>query len=239
MRCCRATGSRSWRTPSTRTTSSGCTAATSSSSATGSASRRRRPSSAGTSRSPSTSSSTASSSGACSKGTPRRTTTGRSATRWSSRTACGWAAAGSTRCRSACRATIPEYELRWRDGQGNHIVDYVEGQDIMAWVTQGAITDRTVEHLGKSDVGIAMLRKQFKQQLAAVAEGRDPIGVVRDPARNSCIDLPCEKNKFGAGAEFAIQWIDRGFSRYSPQLDELRRLHVEAAESRAKVATGA
>ena len=137
------------------------------------------------------------------------------------------------------QAMIPDYELPWRDERGNHIVDYVEGQDIMAWVTQGPITDRTVEHLGKSDVGIAMLRKQFKQQLAAVAEGRDPIAVIRDPADNARIDLPCEKNKFGAGADFALQWINRGFSRYSPQLQELLRLHVEAAESRAKTATGA
>jgi hypothetical protein len=33
--------------------------------------------------------------------------------------------------------------------------------------------------------------------------------------------LLCEKNKFGAGAEFAIQWINLGFSRYSPQLPDL------------------
>jgi 5,5'-dehydrodivanillate O-demethylase len=84
-----------------------------------------------------------------------------------------------------------------------------------------------------------MLRKQFKQQLAAVAEGRDPLAVIRDPADNARIDLPCEKNKFGAGAEFAIQWINRGFSRYSPQLRELLRLHLEAAESRSRAATGA
>jgi len=125
------------------------------------------------------------------------------------------------------------HELPWRDEQGNHIVDYVEGQDIMAWVTQGPITDRTVEHLGKSDVGIAMLRKQFKQQLAAVAAGRDPIAVVRDPAANDRIDLPCEKNKFGAGADFALQWMNLGFTRYSPQLQDLLRLHTEAAEVRA------
>jgi 5,5'-dehydrodivanillate O-demethylase oxygenase subunit len=137
------------------------------------------------------------------------------------------------------QATIPDYELPWLDEQGNHIVDYVEGQDIMAWVTQGPITDRTVEHLGKSDVGIAMLRKQFKQQLAAVAAGRDPIAVVRDPAANQRIDLPCEKNKFGAGAEFAIQWINLGFSRHSPQLPDLLRLHEEAAGTRAAAAADA
>jgi 5,5'-dehydrodivanillate O-demethylase len=139
---------------------------------------------------------------------------------------------------AAAQSSIPDYELPWRDERGNHIVDYVEGQDIMAWVTQGPITDRTVEHLGKSDVGVAMLRKQFKQQLAAVAAGRDPIAVVRDPSANDRIDLPCEKNKFGAGADFALQWMNLGFTRYSPQLKDLLKLHTEAAKVRATAAAG-
>jgi 5,5'-dehydrodivanillate O-demethylase oxygenase subunit len=36
-----------------------------------------------------------------------------------------------------------DYEFPWLDENGKHIVDYIEGQDIMAWVTQGDITDRT------------------------------------------------------------------------------------------------
>ena len=42
-----------------------------------------------------------------SRATPRRTTTGRWATRWYSRTRCGWGAPASTRCRSGFRSTTP------------------------------------------------------------------------------------------------------------------------------------
>jgi 5,5'-dehydrodivanillate O-demethylase len=133
--------------------------------------------------------------------------------------------------------TIPDYELPWLDSHGRHIVDYVEGQDIMAWVTQGPIADRTVEHLGKSDIGVTMLRRMFKEQLAKVEAGEDPLGVVRAPHER--IDLPCEKDKFGAGAEFALQWIDRGSGRYSPLAEQLRRLHLDAAAARERAAVGA
>ncbi|MGH8931210.1 MAG: Rieske 2Fe-2S domain-containing protein [Egibacteraceae bacterium] len=129
---------------------------------------------------------------------------------------------------------IPDYELPWRDDQGNHIVDYIEGQDIMTWVTQGPIMDRTLEHLGKSDIGVTMLRRMFKDQLAIVADGGDPLGVVREP--HDVIALPCEKDKFGAGAEFALQWMEQGFTRYSPQFDVLRKLHLDAAARRRRAA---
>jgi 5,5'-dehydrodivanillate O-demethylase len=100
----------------------------------------------------------------------------------------------------------------------------------MAWVTQGPITDRTVEHLGRSDVGVTMLRRMFKEQMSAVARGDDPLGVYRD--FRDRIDLPCEKNKFDSGGSFAIDFIDRGSSRFSPQADALKKLHIKAMENR-------
>ena len=42
------------------------------------------------------------------------------------------------------------------------------------------------------------------------------------------ITLPLERSKFGRGAEFATQWIDRGSMRYSPQADDLKKLHIQA-----------
>ncbi|MFL5797272.1 MAG: Rieske 2Fe-2S domain-containing protein [Actinomycetota bacterium] len=125
-----------------------------------------------------------------------------------------------------------DYEYQWRDENGRHIVDYVEGQDVMAWVSQGEITDRTAEHIGKSDIGVTMLRRMFRQNMAAVEQGRDPMGVIREPRDR--IDLPCERSKFGAGAEFALQWIDRGSSRYSPHADMLKKLHIAAAQARGE-----
>jgi 5,5'-dehydrodivanillate O-demethylase len=106
---------------------------------------------------------------------------------------------------------------------------------MMAWVTQGPITDRTVEHLGRSDVGVTMLRRMFKEQMARVSRGEDPLGVYRDFRER--IDLPCEKNKFDAGGSFAIQFIDRASSRFSPQADALKKLHIKAHESQ-KAAAG-
>jgi hypothetical protein len=59
--------------------------------------------------------------------------------------------------------------------------DWVQGQDYMAWETQGPIADRTAERLATSDRGIVILREMFDEELARMAEGLDPIGVVRDP----------------------------------------------------------
>jgi 5,5'-dehydrodivanillate O-demethylase len=122
---------------------------------------------------------------------------------------------------------VPDYRIPWIDSNGRHIVNYVEGQDIMTWVTQGAIPDRTTEHLGRSDIGVTMLRRMFREQMQIVAEGGDPLGVIREPHER--IDLPCEKNKFDAGAEFALDFMSMGSTRFSPQLDALRKLHIDAA----------
>jgi 5,5'-dehydrodivanillate O-demethylase len=123
---------------------------------------------------------------------------------------------------------IPDYEIPVFDERGNHVVNYVEGQDIMAWVTQGPITDRTTEHLGRSDIGVSLLRKMFRQSMQAVAKGEDPLGVIREPHER--IDLPCEKDKFHAGAaEFALDFCAMGSTRYSPELETIRQVHLQAA----------
>jgi len=63
-------------------------------------------------------------------------------------------------------------------------------QDYIAWVGQGAIADRTLEHLGESDRGVIMLRKRMFEEMEAVAAGRDPLGTIRDPALNDRVYLP-------------------------------------------------
>ena len=125
-----------------------------------------------------------------------------------------------------------DYEFEWLDDNGEHIVDYIEGQDIMAWVTQGDINDRTAEHLGKSDIGVIQLRKMFREQMALVAEGKDPtVGFTRE--KHDRIGLPCEKDKFGVDyTEFALSWISGGSGRYSPAMDTIKKLYLEAAALR-------
>ena len=56
-------------------------------------------------------------------------------------------------------------------------------QDRVAQETQGVIADRTKEHLATSDQGILMLRKMIRESIDAVAQGRDPIGVIRDASQ--------------------------------------------------------
>ena len=52
--------------------------------------------------------------------------------------------------------------------------------DWEAQVGQGPITLHSEEHLASSDRGVAMVRRQLKRQLEALAEGRDPAGVSFD-----------------------------------------------------------
>jgi hypothetical protein len=62
-------------------------------------------------------------------------------------------------------------------------------QDRCAQESQGPVLDRTTEHLGVSDEGVILLRRLFKQCIDAVKNGQDPLGVIRDPAKNEIIRL--------------------------------------------------
>jgi len=53
--------------------------------------------------------------------------------------------------------------------------------DYEAQVGQGPITIHSEEHFGQSDRGVLMARRLLQRQLAAVAEGRNPVGVNFDP----------------------------------------------------------
>jgi 5,5'-dehydrodivanillate O-demethylase len=129
------------------------------------------------------------------------------------------------------------YDYIWRDENGRFVTDYVEGQDVMAWVSQGTITDRSQEHLGRSDAGVAMLRKMFKENMKRVQDGLDPLGTVRE--KHDVIHLPCERDKFGAGTAFTDQWITGGSMRYSPIKEQLLELHRSAARRREAAGAGA
>ncbi len=61
-------------------------------------------------------------------------------------------------------------------------------QDKYACASQGQISDRTVEHLGLTDVGVVMLRKLLKEAIRDVEEGRMPRGAFKT-APASVIDF--------------------------------------------------
>jgi len=62
-------------------------------------------------------------------------------------------------------------------------------QDRVAQESQGPIYDRTTEHLSYTDRGVILLRRLYKESIEAVQQGRDPLGVIRDPAKNQLIRL--------------------------------------------------
>lgn len=59
----------------------------------------------------------------------------------------------------------------------------LEDQDRMASEQQGVIADRTKEHLVASDIAIVQLRRLLQEAIEAVQRGDDPVGVIRDPAK--------------------------------------------------------
>jgi 5,5'-dehydrodivanillate O-demethylase len=67
-------------------------------------------------------------------------------------------------------------------------------QDRVAQESQGVIADRTKEHLASSDQGILMMRKMVRDAITAVEQGRDPIGVIRNPAENGMISFDSSRD---------------------------------------------
>jgi 5,5'-dehydrodivanillate O-demethylase oxygenase subunit len=53
---------------------------------------------------------------------------------------------------------------------------------------------RENEHLARSDLGISMFREQLRRDMAAVARGEDPKGVVREVAKNDPIHWPDDRS---------------------------------------------
>jgi 5,5'-dehydrodivanillate O-demethylase len=115
------------------------------------------------------------------------------------------------------------YDVPYKDEHGNFIVEGVDNQDMMAWVTQGTIADRTMENLGSSDKGIAMYRKVLRRELKKIENGEDPMGTVRDAEKNRCIDLPNEKDKHHNSDGFS-SFMLRTHAKYSPIADDLVRV---------------
>ncbi|MDO8437850.1 MAG: aromatic ring-hydroxylating dioxygenase subunit alpha [Nitrosomonadaceae bacterium] len=116
--------------------------------------------------------------------------------------------------------TVATYDVPFKDAKGDFIVDNVDGQDMMAWISQGAIADRTLENLGASDQGIAIYRRMLRREIKKMEQGQDPMGIVRDEARNALIDLPNEKKKHHNSDGFA-SFMLRTHAKYSPIAPDL------------------
>ena len=102
-------------------------------------------------------------------------------------------------------------------------------QDFVAWVAQGAIADRTKEHLGESDRGVILLRRRMLEEAAVVAKGGDPKAVLRDPAKNVALALP--RVRSGQGAAVAPPGKPRPMRFHAGQppevIEEMDRIWAE------------
>ena len=96
-------------------------------------------------------------------------------------------------------------------------LDNNSGQDMGAWVTQGAIADRTGENLGRSDKGVILYRRMLEQNIRIVEDGGDPMNTFRDPAKNIYLPMDTEANaRFFQGG--ARRQRGGAASKYSPIL---------------------
>jgi len=76
------------------------------------------------------------------------------------------------------------------DEKGEWISSHVMNQDFIAWAGQGRIADRTKENLGKSDLGVGIMRRQFFHDMEAIKRGEDPKSIIRDAEKAKNIRLP-------------------------------------------------
>jgi 5,5'-dehydrodivanillate O-demethylase len=131
---------------------------------------------------------------------------------------------------------VPTWRSPIRGDDGRWITSHVINQDIVAWVGQGAIADRTRENLRSSDLGIALMRSRFFEELEAIKAGRDPKGVIRNPNRAQCIDLPDMAREVNVEGITLAQFQDdpllrqrlKEFRHHFGQPPEVRRAFLEA-----------
>lgn len=137
-------------------------------------------------------------------------------------------------------------EVPLKNDRGEYILDYVLGQDMVAWYGQGETTDRSAEHLGQSDECLVAYRKLLREQIDLVMEGGEPINVFRDPAENVRIEPPVPsgaqlRGGFAAGGQFyranyqkvsegGWTYLDDDVERYAPDHDVLLELYQQAEE---------
>jgi hypothetical protein len=128
-----------------------------------------------------------------------------------------------------------------KDENGDFHMNTYPSHDSMAWVTQGPVFDRSAEHLGASDRGIAMWRQLLEEQIAIVERGGDPINTFRDPEQNRLIEF--SPTRVREGDRYVPRDSDaaRSWHEYRPGSKEIAAANKiskgQAALPNEKVAT--
>jgi len=131
---------------------------------------------------------------------------------------------------------VPVWKSPLQDKDGRWITSHVINQDIVAWVGQGRIADRTKENLRSSDIGISTMRARFFRELETLAAGQEPGGIIRSANEAACIALPNMAREFNTeGIPLADYNNDpilrqrlKEFRHHFGQPAQVRREFVEA-----------
>ncbi len=140
------------------------------------------------------------------------------------------------------QTAIPYVEVPLKNDKGEYILDYVLGQDMVAWYAQGELTDRTQEHLVTSDRCVVDYRRLLKEQINVVKNGGEPMNVFRDPTKNRRLEPPVpsqgefrETGQYYRGnyhkvAAGGSSYMDDDVDRYCPDRELLQELYRKAEE---------
>ena len=128
---------------------------------------------------------------------------------------------------------VPVFDVPFLDEQGEYMLDLIHVQDIMAWITQGPIADRSIEALNSTDRGITIYRNMLKREMAKVERGEDPIVTIPQGVPNERIELPIETGKDMLNDGFE-PLFKRHMSRFSPIAEDI--LEVFRREKKAAAA---
>jgi 5,5'-dehydrodivanillate O-demethylase len=140
----------------------------------------------------------------------------------------------------------PYKEVPLTNDQNEYVLDYILAQDMTAWVEQGAIADRTQEHLGGSDEAVIYYRRLLSEQIDLVQQGLEPMNVFRtgnvdsleltlpgadsaDPFEGTSVGaLLASRNAFHKQSKGGWLYIDDDGDRYLDDRDLIVTLFAEA-----------
>jgi len=146
------------------------------------------------------------------------------------------------------QTVVPFVDIPIKNDKGEYILDYVLGQDMVAWYAQGELTDRTQEHLTNTDRCLLDYRKLLREQIEVVSRGGEPMNVFWNPQENARLEPPVplqtevrEGGQFYRGnyhkvAAGGTSYMDDDVDRYCPDRALLQDLFRKVEEVQRKEA---
>lgn len=124
------------------------------------------------------------------------------------------------------QAEVSLWENPWANEEGRYIPEQLNAQDMMVMISQGEITDHTLENLAESDRGVVLYRRTLLREMERVEAGEDPIGVIRDPAENTpWLELPIEQE-----LSFGFQGVQASAAYAAPDIAPSKRFREESVK---------